>query len=45
RLVPKALTSLDLVWQSRLKIRIGPIWIDASIQTEIFGLIQSGPGL
>ncbi|POG64619.1 hypothetical protein GLOIN_2v1483741 [Rhizophagus irregularis DAOM 181602=DAOM 197198] len=41
----KALTGPGLIWQSRLKIRIGPVWVNASTQTKIFGLVWSDPGL
>ncbi|PKY60821.1 hypothetical protein RhiirA4_484978, partial [Rhizophagus irregularis] len=34
----KALTGLGLIRQSGPKIRIGPVWVNASTRTEIFGL-------
>ncbi|CAB4375953.1 unnamed protein product [Rhizophagus irregularis] len=43
--VCKALISPGLIWQSGPKIRIGPVWVDASIWTKIFDLVQSNPGL
>uniref|UniRef100_U9TRF9 Uncharacterized protein n=1 Tax=Rhizophagus irregularis (strain DAOM 181602 / DAOM 197198 / MUCL 43194) TaxID=747089 RepID=U9TRF9_RHIID len=38
----KALIGSVLIRQPGLKIRIGPVWVDASIRTKIFGLVWSG---
>jgi hypothetical protein len=38
----KALIGSVLIWQSRLKIQVGPVQVDASTQTEMYGPVWSG---